>query len=120
MTEEEQLIQMRLVLLNDATDESQDVVFKVYLNNAKAVVLNTLFPFDKSIDDIDEENFRLRNWQVRCAIELYKSSDRNGVQTYSENGFSVTYLTSLISSSLLAELVPKAGCPKEKVIESDN
>lgn len=114
MTEQEQLIQMRLVLLGDANDESQDIVFKMYLNNAKAVVLNTLFPFNKCVNDIHEKDFRLRNWQVRCAIELYKSADRNGVQSYSENGFSVSYLTSLISSSLLGELVPKAGCPKAK------
>lgn len=116
MTEQEQLTQMRLVILGNAEDETKDNLFKLYLSNAKAVVLNTLFPFDKSVNDINEKDFRLRNWQVRCAIELYNSSDRAGVQAYSENGFSITYLTSLISSSLLAELVPKAGCPKAKEI----
>ena len=39
--------------------------------------------------------------------------DSTNVQSYSENGLSVTYLTGLISSDLLRELMPpKAGIPK--------
>ena len=53
---------------------------------------------------------RLRNWQVRCAIELYKKMGTTNVQSYSENGLSVTYMTGLLSSELLNELSPpKAG-----------
>lgn len=111
MTHEEQLTQMRIVILNDENDDSKDSVFDVMLNNAKAIALNTLYPFDKTITDIDETNFRLRNWQVRCATELYEAIGKNGLQSYTENGLSVTYFQNLISPILYRELVPKAGAP---------
>ena len=111
MTQEEQLIQMRITVLNDENDDSKNSVFTVMLNNAKAIVLNTLYPFDKTITDIDETNFRLRNWQVRCAIELYEAIGKNGLQSCTENGLSVTYFQNLISPALYRELVPKAGVP---------
>lgn len=121
MTNEEQLIQMRWMILGNAEDNSKDAIFNIMLNNAKAIILNTLFPFDSKAV-LDETNFRLRNWQVRCAIELYSAVDREGIQSYSENGFSVSYLASKISTSLMGELVPKAGCPivketAEEVVE---
>ena len=121
MTNEEQLIQMRWMILGNAEDNSKDTIFNIMLNNAKAIILNTLFPFDSKAV-LDETNFRLRNWQVRCAIELYNAVDREGIQSYSENGFSVSYLASKISTSLMGELVPKAGCPivketTEEVVE---
>jgi hypothetical protein len=113
MTHEEQLTQMRIVILNDENDDSKDSVFDVMLNNAKAIALNTLYPFDKTITDIDETNFRLRNWQVRCATELYEAIGKNGLQSYTENGLSVTYFQNLISPVLYRELVPKAGAPTD-------
>ena len=113
MTQEEQLIQMRITVLNDENDDSKDSVFSVMLNNAKAIALNTLYPFDKTITDIEETNFRLRNWQVRCAIELYNAIGKNGLQSYTENGLSVTYFQNLISPVLYRELVPKAGAPTD-------
>lgn len=115
MSDTEQIETMRLVILKDKDDDSQDELFAIYLKNALAVLLNTLFPYDKEAT-IDENDFRLRNWQVRCAIELYGASDRSGVQSYSENGLSVSYFAGLVSTSLLNELNPKAGCPKPKEI----
>ena len=41
MTQEEQLTQMRIVILNDENDDSKDSVFNIMLNNAKAIALNT-------------------------------------------------------------------------------
>ena len=113
MTEEEQLTQMRITILGDEYNDDKDLVFKVMLDNAKAIALNTLYPFDKTITDIDETNFRLRNWQVRCAIELYNAIGKNGLQSYTENGLSVTYFQNLISPVLYRELVPKAGAPTD-------
>lgn len=117
MTSEEQIKQMRLLILKDKDDDSQDELFEVYLSNARAIQLNALFPYDKTAV-VEESDFRLRNWQVRCAIELYNASDRSGILSYSENGLSVSYFEGLVSNSLMSELVPKAGCPKEKTTES--
>lgn len=113
MSQEEQLKKMRLEILGDAANQSKDEEFKSKLDDAEIVALNTLYPYDLTKTTIDaENNKRLANWQARCAIELYKKMDSTNVQSYSENGLSVTYLTGLISSELLNELVPKAGIPK--------
>lgn len=113
MSQEEQLKKMRLEILGDITDDTADEVFKLKLDDAEIVALNTLYPYDFTKTTIDSENDkRLANWQTRCAIELYRKMGSTNVQSYSENGLSVTYLTGLISSELLNELVPKAGIPK--------
>lgn len=113
MSQEEQLKKMRLEILGDITNDIADEVFKLKLDDAEIVALNTLYPYDLTKTTIDSENNkRLANWQTRCAIELYRKMGSTNVQSYSENGLSVTYLTGLISSELLNELVPKAGIPK--------
>lgn len=114
MSQEEQLKKMRLEILGDVADEKQDEVFKLKLDDAEIVALNTLYPYDLTKTTIDaENNKRLANWQARCAIELYKKMGSTNVQSYSENGLSVTFLTGLISSELLRELKPsKAGIPR--------
>lgn len=111
MDELMQLQKMRLEILNDINDESKDDIFKMKLLDAKIIALNTLFPFHDTKVDIDENNVRLRDWQVRCAIELYNKIGNENVSSYSENGLSVTFLEGVISSSLLKELVPKVGVP---------
>lgn len=114
MDQIEQLKKMRLEILGDVTNKSKDDIFKTKLDDAEIVALNTLFPYDLSKDTIDaENNKRLANWQTRCAIELYRKMSTTNVQSYSENGLSVTYLTGLISKELLNELTPpKAGVIK--------
>lgn len=112
MSQEEQLTKMRLEILGDATDESKDDLFIDKLNDAEVVALNTLFPFNSDEQSLDTKNKRLANWQVRCAIELYRKIGTTNVASYSENGLSVTFLTGLISTELLNELVPKVGVPK--------
>ena len=111
MTDEEQLELLRLITLKDREDSSQDELLEAYLDCARAIQLNALFPYDDKAT-VSEDNFRLRNWQVRCAKELYDSSDRSGIQSYSENGLNVSYYANIVSQSLMMELTPKAGCPK--------
>lgn len=109
----EQVKRMRLEILGDVADGTKDEVFKIKLDDAEVVALNTLYPYDYEQKEIDRTNKRLTNWQTRCAIELYKKMGTTNVQSYSENGLSVTYMTSLISTSLMNELrPPKAGIPK--------
>lgn len=112
MSQEEQLFRMRLEILNDPSDRTEDEIFKSKLDDAEIIALNTLYPYDYEKKRLDRSNKRLANWQTRCAIELYRKMGTTNVQSYSENGLSVTYMTGLISSSLMNELVPKAGVPK--------
>lgn len=111
MSEIQQLKKMRLEILGNSNDVTKDESFKDKLDDAEIVALNALYPYNDKIDRLPETR-RLKNWQTRCAIELYKAMERIGVQSYSENGLSVMYLTSLVSSSLMNELIPKAGVPR--------
>lgn len=110
MTNEEQLEMLRLLIFKDSNYDEQDDLLNVYLNCARAIQLNALFPYNDKAT-VSENNFRLRNWQVRCAKELYESTDRSGIQSYSENGLNVSYFANVVSQSLMMELTPKAGCP---------
>lgn len=110
MTDKEQLKLLRLLIFKDSEDDTQDELLNAYLGCARAIQLNALFPYDSNAT-VDEGSFRLRNWQVRCAKELYESTDRSGIQSYSENGLNVSYFANIVSESLMRELTPKAGCP---------
>lgn len=108
----ENIIKMRIEILNDASDDSCDEVFEQKLNDAKGIALYVLYPYDDTKELPD--TWRMNNWIVRCAIELYNKMSTLNVQSYSENGLSVSYLTGSISKILLDELIPKAGVPRFK------
>jgi len=107
---DEEIVKMRIAILGNSDDSSLDNIFRAKLDDAKCIALYTLFPFDDESELPD--TWRMRMWVVRCAIELYNKKDSANVQSYSENGISVSYLSGLISKSLLDELIPKAGVPK--------
>jgi len=107
---DEKLVKMRLTILGNSDDTSQDSLFGLMLDNAKCIALYTLYPFDDTAEL--PTTWRMDMWLVRCAIELYNKKDSANVQSYSENGISVSYLSGLISKSLLDELIPKAGVPR--------
>ena len=112
---EQQLSEMRLIEfqkgnLESKEDTSYDDVFTLMLKRAKYIALGTLYPFDLEIDTLPT---RIQeDWQVRCACELFDKLDSSNVQSYSENGLSITYFTGLLSSELINELTPKAGVPR--------
>lgn len=110
MSDSEKLIKMRISILGNSDDKSLDEIFGEKLDDAKSIALYTLFPFDEYAEL--PNTWRMDMWLVRCAIELYNKKDSENVQSYSENGISVSYLSGLISKTLLDELIPKAGVPK--------
>ena len=109
---DEKIIKMRIMILGNSDDDSQDDIFTIKLDEARSVALDTLYPFDANAELPD--TWRMNMWLVRCAIELYNRKDSDNVQSYSENGISVSYWSGKISKSLLDELIPKAGVPKER------
>ena len=52
---------------------------------------------------------RARNWQTRCAIELYNLGGVSNLKSYSENGLSESYDKAGLSKDLLAALPPAHG-----------
>lgn len=107
---------MRLELLDNVDDDSQDEIFKIKLIDAKHEYLRLVYPFNLEINELP--NDRAKNWQTKCAIELYNLMGDENVSSYSENGLSETYEKAGISQDLLNELPPaKAGVPIEKEVE---
>lgn len=109
---QEMITKMRIEILGDSSDTSKDDVFEEKIKDAKGIALYVLYPFDEEAELPD--TWRMNNWIVRCAIELYNKMSTLNIQSYSENGLSVSYLTGSISKILLDELVPKAGVIKYK------
>lgn len=109
---QEMITKMRIEILGDSSDTSKDDVFEEKIKDAKGIALYVLYPFDEEAEL--PTTWRMNNWVVRCAIELYNKMGTLNVQSYSENGLSVSYLTGSISKILLDELIPKAGVIKYK------
>ena len=108
---------MRLEILEDATDSSLDDIFAVKLEDAKYEYLRLVYPYDRTITELPDD--RAKNWQTKCAIELYRIMGEEGVIQYSENGLTIIKSKAGLSKDLLNELPPaKAGVPKyEKTVE---
>lgn len=110
-SETEQIKEMRLEILNDIKDNRQDEIFKLKLKRAKMRYLSLVYPYDRSITELPDE--RAKDWQIKCAIELYKLEGDENVTSYSENGLSETYAKAGLSEGLLSELPPaRAGVIK--------
>ena len=108
---------MRLKILSDIEDETQDEVFKIRLKDAKFCYLRLVYPYHPEIEELP--NDRARDWQTRCAIEIYNLDGDFHITSYSENGLQEVYSTSGLSRELLSELPPcHAGVPaKVKEVE---
>lgn len=109
---DQQLMEMRIEILNDVNDKSQDNIFKIKLKQAKYIALDTLYPLNKEIIELPKRI--MEDWQVRCAIELYNLIDPDSrFLSYSENGLSYTKSKELVSQDLINELSPpKADVPR--------
>ena len=103
---------MRLEILENIDDDSQDEIFKIKLEDAKYIYLRLVYPYNPEIEELP--NDRAKNWQTKCAIELYKLMGKENVTSYSENGLSETYGKAGLSQDLLNDLPPaRAGVPIE-------
>lgn len=102
---------MRLEILENMDNNSEDNIFKIKLEEAKYEYLSRVYPLNPEIEELP--NDRARNWQTKCAIEMYNKRGDENVIAYSENGLSESYEKSGISQDLLNELPPpKAGVPR--------
>lgn len=98
---------MRFAILHDIEDDSLDETFEILLDEAKDIYLDLVYPFNHNI--LDLPNTRARNWQVRCAIELYNLDGGSNLKAYSENGLSESYEKAGLSKDLLSALPPAHG-----------
>lgn len=103
---------MRLKILENIEDNNKDEIFKINLKDAKYTYLRLVYPYHPEIEELP--NDRARDWQTRCAIEIYNLDGDFHITSYSENGLQEVYSTSGLSRELLSELPPShAGVPTE-------
>lgn len=116
ISEEDQLKDMRIVILDDDSDDSKDEYFKYYLKVAKNTYLVRVYPYDYAKMTELPDNLAAE-WQTRCAIQLYENhtSGLDNAIMYSENGLQIQFAKGGLSKDLLAELPP----PKGKVLYSE-
>ncbi len=95
----------------EISDDVEYAVLKKLLKRAKNRYFSLVYPFNKTITELPDD--RARDWQTRCAIELYNLDGDENLTSYSENGLSESYARAGLSPDLLNELPPpKAGVPE--------
>lgn len=100
----------------------EDKVYEKVLNNlledSKYIALSLKYPFDDTKEELPNLS-KYKNWQIRCALELYNLLKHGGNDfvSYSENGVSWTRDSSVISKQLKSEIMPKVGIPKREELE---
>lgn len=100
ITIEKQRAEMR----QEISGEVDNLTLDKFLRRAKNKYLSLVFPFNREITELPDD--RAREWQTRCAIELYNLDGNENITSYSENGLSESYGKAGISQDLLNELPP--------------
>lgn len=93
-------------------------VLNQLLDDTKYIALANLYPFE----DWSEMELpkKYLNWQLRACVEIYTSLGPAGVKSYSENGLSFTREEGQLSSSLMEELISKAGTISTVIPEEED
>ena len=101
LTDSEKIIELANSILPD-TDT--DVVLNAMLANARALILNRMYPF--GYDESMEVPPRYDRIQIQLAVELYTHRGAEGQTSHSENGISRNWPE---KSALLNMILPHCG-----------
>lgn len=72
---------------------------------ALGIYLSLKFPLHNNVVDIPENNIRDINWIRLCMKEILERSGASSAVAYSENGLSIQYDNSMLSSTLMSMLI---------------
>lgn len=96
-------------------EKNYELVLKDLLNDSKAIMLETLYPYNDSLNIYTTPiPVKYYNWQLRCCVELYNLADKQGFVNYSENSLSWSKLVDGLSTFLMNKLTPRVGTIKDK------
>lgn len=107
MDEAAKLRQMRTL----TGSKEDDTVLLFLLSLAKRKMLNRLYPFAKSLENVELPE-RYEGLQIEIATVLLNKRGIEGEVQHNENGVSRTYGTSDVPAALLAELTPMCAIPE--------
>lgn len=101
-----------LVRLKKRTGEEDEELLEDLLETAKVAILSRRYPYrDFPIGECGDAvlEYKYRDLQFRCALDLYNKMGAEGQLTHDANGINRTYESPWISDQLLAEVIPLAG-----------
>jgi len=92
----------------------EDSEVELFINKAKAIAIDQLYPTDLSINYLtfDWSNPRFDMWIVDCVDELIERVGISSVTSYRENGMSWTFDRAGVSQALLDRLPRNVGIIK--------
>lgn len=89
----------------------EDSEIDLFLNRAKAIAIDQLYPNDLSVNykNFDWSNPRFEMWLLDCVDELVERVGISSVTSYKENGMSWTFDRAGVSQALLDRLPRMVG-----------
>ena len=110
MDTSEKLAELRLILDPDDDDEA---TLLSYLNQAKDVILNRMYPYmeDDAYDGMEIPK-RYENKQIRVAAYLLNKRGAEGETQHIENGIHRNYKSSDVPEDMLWDVFPAVGIPR--------
>ena len=83
--------------------ETDSSLYEDYLSIAKRKILDKLYPYDSSKDEVP---MRYEHLEIELAITLYNELGVEGENRHTENGITRSYRS---ETEILAEITPYAG-----------
>lgn len=102
-------------------DETDEALLSFYLDNAKTVILNLLYPYKDWTAITDEETNeiilpnRYEGLMIRMAAYMVNKRGAEGQTQHNENNVFRYYGSADIPYDMINEIVPKAGAVNEAV-----
>lgn len=99
------------VAIKSKYDYFKDSEVNLFINKAKAIAIDQLYPNDLSINYLtfDWTNPRFDMWLLDCVDELVDRVGISSVTSYKENGMSWTFDRAGVSQALLDRLPRNIG-----------
>ena len=100
----------QMEFLETTTDESEESILQAYLDNAKQIILNKLYPYiefdSEGKEVLHEMPQRYKHLQTRMAIYFLNKRGAEGQSQHNENGVYRIYGASDVPEDMLREIVP--------------
>lgn len=91
-------------------DYLEDYVLQEFFDSSHEILLNLLYPFDYSVQEVPPRIFsRYKGWVRRAMQEFIERNGMTSYINYSENGISVKMDRSQLSQGLISEITPFGG-----------
>ena len=98
-------------MLEPATED--DSVLLSYLDQAKSIILNRLFPYMSDEEAEETELPKRFDWkQVRICVYLLNKRGAEGEVQHQENGINRRYRNSDVPEDMLSDVFPFVGLPR--------